>query len=151
MQPLKSPREYFELAMFEDKVRIAKEAGARFTPPQIAFLKDALYEGYRLAMGRSPKAMSPRERNLKKTFVDGLRSSMADLDSCLFLMNTIYQVPTRLTPKDLRRALPKEKVASFVSALCGVFGKEYADSLLVVVTAAYAKVGERIQIVRDPS
>lgn len=149
MQPLKSREDFFRDAQFEEKVGLARDAGARLTPLQVEFLREAIYQGMRSAFGRQPKPMSPRQRNLKKTYVDGLRSSVADLEAHFNIVRTIYQVPAWLTPKDVQRAMSKEQLGNIVGHLTSMLGREYADRVLMELAQFYAGTGERIQVVRD--
>lgn len=149
MQPLMSKAEFLELAVFDQRLERVKDAGGRVPPAQADFLRDALYEGYRAAMGRHPKAMSPRQRNLKKSYFDALRSSVADFEGYFVLVHSIYQAPAWLKRKDLERVVSKSQLAEIVSNLCTILDKEYADSVLSAISRVFATKGERIQIVRD--
>lgn len=162
MSEFKRKAEFLEAVRFLERIERAEAEGSSVSTTQIAFLSDAAWEGYRTATRHKPAAMNDRERNVKKTYVDNLRSSVADL--LLFtglLTGESMVVPAWLTTRDLTRVLPPERLAGLVESVLRAAGetgfpetpthsRDYADAILAKLKSAYAGRGERIEIVREP-
>jgi|GEM_PF-2215775 len=149
MNGSKSKAELLELIDFAEVMENFEKAGARITPTQIALFGDALWNGYLAAKRRKSRPMSDRERNLKKTVVDGVRSSFAD--ARLFLSFLAAQRTPKLawfSKKDLRRVVTPREVAELVDDLCHLFGTEYGELILEGLRLTYEGRGERLTILR---
>lgn len=162
MQEFKRKDEFLEAVRFIDRIERAEAEGSNVSTTQTAFLSDAAWEGYRTAKQHKPAAMNDRERNVKKTYVDNLRSAAADL--LLFtglLSGESMVVPAWLSARDLTRVLPPAHLARLVESVLRAakstdpeggekVAQKYADSILTKLKSAYADRDERIEIVREP-
>ena len=162
MSEFKRKTEFLEAVSFRDRLDRAVAEGSTVSTTQEAFLSNAAWEGYRAATRHAPAAMNDRERNVKKTYVDNLRSSVADLLLFTELLSGESMVlPAWLRGRDLARVLPPERIARLVDSLLRAAGETgiqavesqshaYADAILAKLKHAYTSRGERIEIVREP-
>lgn len=151
MKEIRTKRELLAQCSFEEGVGNWKKSGARLTPQEVSLLGDALWQGYRRSVQHEPRAMSDAERNVKKSVVDGAASSLADLEVVIGLLRgRLMATPAWFSIKDIRRALPAQRVAQLVSELAWIAGQDYADAILGALRFYYSNHGESVVVIREP-
>jgi hypothetical protein len=136
---------------FDERIQLRKSAGARLTPVQREFLAEAYWQSHRETKGLRPRAMTPQQRNLKKTIVDGASFSFADVELLVSVVGMEQRMPTGwIGRKDLLHIVPADRLAGLVSALCSIFHAQYADPIMAQLKGTYESHGEHIVIQREP-